>query len=90
MSQSLIHRDPRFFPELKDLILNSRILTEEQICHALVTFHLVVDQGHVSVSILHGLNLAIAAIARKWKMKLESSHQIALKPLVTLRPKYGT
>jgi hypothetical protein len=52
MSQSLIHRDPRFFPELKDLILNARILTEEQICHALVTFHLVVDQGHVSVSLL--------------------------------------
>src|SRR5215831_12131987 len=33
--------------------------------------------------------LAIAIIARKWKMKLESGHPIGVKPLVTLRPKYG-
>jgi cytochrome P450 len=33
--------------------------------------------------------LAVAMIARKWKMELESGHPVALKPLVTLRPKYG-
>jgi cytochrome P450 len=33
--------------------------------------------------------LAVATIASKWKMELEAGHPIALKPLVTLRPKYG-
>jgi cytochrome P450 len=33
--------------------------------------------------------IAIATIARRWILKLESGHPIALKPLATLRPKYG-
>jgi cytochrome P450 len=33
--------------------------------------------------------IAIATIARRWIMRLESGHPIALKPLATLRPKYG-
>ncbi len=33
--------------------------------------------------------IAIATIARRWIMKLEPGHPIALKPLATLRPKYG-
>jgi cytochrome P450 len=33
--------------------------------------------------------ITIATIARRWIMKLESAHPIALKPLATLRPKYG-
>jgi len=33
--------------------------------------------------------ISIATIARRWIMKLESAHPIALKPLATLRPKYG-
>jgi cytochrome P450 len=57
MSQYLIHRDPRFFPEPERFNPNAGILTEEEICHALVTFHLVVDQDHVSVSHLLGLKV---------------------------------
>jgi cytochrome P450 len=47
MSQYIIHRDSRFFPDPE-------------------TFN-----------------------PRKWEIKLEAGHPVALKPLVTLRPKYG-
>ncbi|MEP6924181.1 MAG: cytochrome P450 [Pyrinomonadaceae bacterium] len=33
--------------------------------------------------------LLLATIARKWQLKLVPNHKIELKPLVTLRPKYG-
>jgi cytochrome P450 len=33
--------------------------------------------------------LLIATIARKWKLKLEASQKFALRPMITLRPKYG-
>jgi hypothetical protein len=33
--------------------------------------------------------LVIATIARRWKMKLEPGHPVAVQPLVKLRPKYG-
>jgi len=54
MSQYLMHRDPRFFPNLKDSILIAGIVRPEQICRDLVTFHLVVALGHVLESHLHG------------------------------------
>ncbi len=33
--------------------------------------------------------LLLATIARKWKLSLAPNQQIGLKPLITLRPKYG-
>ena len=33
--------------------------------------------------------LLLATIARKWKLSLASDQQIGLKPLITLRPKFG-
>ena len=33
--------------------------------------------------------LLLATIARKWKLSLSPNQQIGLKPLITLRPKYG-
>ena len=33
--------------------------------------------------------LLIAAIAQRWKMRLETGHRVEMRPLITLRPKYG-
>jgi cytochrome P450 len=33
--------------------------------------------------------LLLAAIAQKWHMRLEAGHRVELRPLITLRPKYG-
>jgi cytochrome P450 len=33
--------------------------------------------------------LLLATIARKWKLNLDPAQKIGLKPLITLRPKYG-
>jgi cytochrome P450 len=33
--------------------------------------------------------LVLATICRKWKMQHDPSHIVELKPLLTLRPKYG-
>ncbi len=33
--------------------------------------------------------LVLAAIARKWKLRLDPNQKIAAKPLITLRPKFG-
>ena len=33
--------------------------------------------------------LLLAAIAQRWKMRLEPGHNVAARPLITLRPKYG-
>ena len=33
--------------------------------------------------------LLIATIARRWRFELDADQQIALQPVVTLRPKHG-
>ena len=33
--------------------------------------------------------LLLAAIAQRWQMRLEAGHRVEMRPLITLRPKYG-
>ena len=33
--------------------------------------------------------LLIATIAQQWRMRLVPNHPVALKPVITLRPKHG-
>ena len=91
MSQYLMHRDKRFFPEpgrFNPERWNSETRTN------LPRFSYFPFGGGPRACIgepfalTEGI-LAIAIIVRRWKMKLESGHPIALQPLVTLRPKYG-
>jgi cytochrome P450 len=91
MSQYLIHRDPRFFPEpLKFDPERWNIEARKN----LPRFSYFPFGGGPRACIgeqfawMEGI-LTIATIARKWTMKLESSKPIILQPLVTLRPRYG-
>jgi cytochrome P450 len=34
-------------------------------------------------------SVALATLAQQWRMRLVPGHSVALKPLLTLRPKYG-
>jgi hypothetical protein len=36
-----------------------------------------------------GYILLIATFCKQWKMHHDKSHKVELKPLITLRPKYG-
>ena len=91
MSQYMIHRDPRFFPEPERFDPERWNIDRRT---NLPRFSYFPFGGGPRSCIgepfawTEGI-LAIATITRKWKMKLESGHQVALKPLVTLRPKNG-
>jgi len=91
MSQYLMHRDPRFFPEPERF--NPERWNSETKAN-LPRFSYFPFGGDPRACIgepfawIEGI-LSIATIARRWKMKLEPGHPIVLQPLVTLRPKYG-
>ena len=91
MSQYLMHRDPRFFPEPERF--NPERWNSETKAN-LPRFSYFPFGGGPRACIgepfawIEGI-LSIATIARRWKMKLEPGHPIVLQPLVTLRPKYG-
>ena len=38
---------------------------------------------------MEGILLLLATLARKWKLSLVPGQRIGLKPMITLRPKYG-
>ena len=91
MSQYLIHRDPRFFPEPERF--NPERWDVDRRANLPRFSYFPFGGGPRSCigepfAWAEGI-LAIATIARKWKMRLESGHRIELRPLVTLRPKYG-
>jgi cytochrome P450 len=91
MSRYLMHRDKRFFPEPGRF--NPERWNSETRANLPRFSYFPFGGGPRACigepfALTEGI-LAIAIIVRRWKMKLESGHPIALQPLVTLRPKYG-
>ena len=91
MSQYVMHRDPRYFPE-PDRFYPDR--WTEEFRKQLPRFSYFPFGGGIRGCIgepfawLEGI-LLIATICRQWKLKHVPSHKVELKPLITLRPKYG-
>ena len=91
MSQYVMHRDPRYFPE-PDRFYPDR--WTEEFRKQLPRFSYFPFGGGIRGCIgepfawLEGI-LLIATICRQWRLKHVPSHKVELKPLITLRPKYG-
>ena len=45
-------------------------------------------QNFASVGKQQGIVL-LATLAQKWQLRLDPKHVVALRPVITLRPKYG-
>ena len=91
MSQYLMHHDSRYFPE-PERFAPDRWSPQEKAKRP--RFSYFPFGGGVRSCIgetfawMEGI-LAIATIARRWKMRIMPGYPIVLQPLVTLRPKHG-
>jgi cytochrome P450 len=91
MSQYVVHRDARFFPDPERF--DPGRWTPDAIASR-PRFSYFPFGGGNRVCIgeqfawMEGV-LLIAAIARKWRMRLVPGHPVEVQPLITLRPKHG-
>ncbi len=91
MSQYVMHRNPHYFqhPEVFDPDRWTR-----EFKSSLPRFSYFPFGGGIRGCVgepfawIEGI-LVIATICRKWKMHHDPEHKVELKPLITLRPKYG-
>lgn len=91
MSQYVMHRDPRYFPE--PLRFDPDRWTAEA-RESRPQFSYFPFGGGPRRCIGEGFAwmegiLLIATLAQQWQMRLVANHPVALKPVITLRPKYG-
>jgi cytochrome P450 len=91
MSQYVMHHNPHYFPNPE--IFDPDRWTKE-FKSALPRFSYFPFGGGIRGCVgepfawIEGI-LVTATICRKWKMHHDPEHKVELKPLITLRPKYG-
>ncbi len=91
-SQYILHRDPRFWErpaDFKPERWDAQSVKEAGQRNIYFPFGGGVRRciGE-SFAWIEGI-LLLATIARRWKLRLDPKQEIGLKPLITLRPKYG-
>jgi cytochrome P450 len=91
MSQYLMHHDPRYFREPEQFD-PERWNPQEKAKRPRFSYFPFGGGTRSCIgetfAWMEGI-LAIATIARRWKMRVMPGHPIVLQPLVTLRPKHG-
>jgi cytochrome P450 len=91
MSQYVMHRNPRYYPD-PDRFCPDRWNKETK--SQLPRFSYFPFGGGIRGCVgepfawMEGI-LLIATICQEWKMQHDPDHKVELKPLITLRPKYG-
>ncbi len=91
MSQYVTHRDARYFPD--PLLFDPERWTPEKLASRPQFAYFPFGGGPrrcigESFAWMEGI-LIIATLAQKWSMRLDAGQRVELKPLITLRPKYG-
>jgi len=89
--QYIIHRDPRFYPEPLSFDPERWIPDQKRPTHQYTYFPFGGGPRRCigeQFAWMEG-TLVIAAIARNWKFRLVPGHKVDIKPMITLRPKYG-
>jgi cytochrome P450 len=91
MSQFVMHRDPRYFPEPLRFDPDRWIAAARE---ARPQFSYFPFGGGPRRCIGEGFAwmegiLLLATLAQQWQTRLVPNHPVALKPVITLRPKYG-
>ena len=91
MSQYIVHRDARFFPE-PERFDPDRWSSEAVAQRPKFSYFPFGGGNRVCIgeqfAWMEGV-LLIAALAQKWRMRLVPGHRIEVQPLITLRPKHG-
>jgi cytochrome P450 len=91
MSQWVMHRDPRYYPEPKRF---DPLRWTPEATAARPKFSYFPFGAGVRQCIGEGFAwtvgvLVIATIAQRWRMRLVPGHPVEMEPLITLRPKHG-
>jgi len=91
MSQYIMHRDARYFPE-PERFDPERWTPEARESRPQFSYfpfgggpRRCIGEGFAW---LEGV-LLLATLAQQWQMRLIANHSVALRPVITLRPKYG-
>jgi cytochrome P450 len=91
MSQYLMHRDPRYYPE-PDRFEPSRWSAEAKAARPKFSYFPFGGGPRVclgeSFAWMEGV-LVLATLAQRWRIQLVPGHPVEPQPLITLRPKFG-
>ena len=91
-SQFVMHRDERFWKNVKDFIPDRWAQTSvKEAGNGFIYFPFskgVRSCIGESFAWMEGV-LLLANLGRKWKLSLDRSQKVALHPMITLRPKHG-
>ena len=91
MSQYVMHHDPRYFPDPLRFDPERWTFAAREPRPQFSYFPFgggprrCIGEGFAW---MEGI-LLLATIAQRWRLRLVPNHPVALKPLITLRPKYG-
>jgi cytochrome P450 len=91
VSQYVMHRDPRYFPD-PERFDPERWTSEAKEARPVFSYfpfgggpRRCIGEGFAWMEII----LTLAALARRWRMRLDPTHAVTTKPLLTLRPGRG-